>query len=349
MNTTNRRVTLRGYASGPLTTDVFETIEQPIRDLEPGEALVANIYATVDPSQSRRMRQYDNYAPAFEIGGLIQGYAVGQVVKSRAPELKEGEFYSHFQGGWESHSIIRPLRAGANPARLQHADPKLGPLTLYIGALASKGFPAWIAIKLIGKTQPGETVVISGAGGAVGVTAGQLAKHYGGRVVGIAGGAEKNRYLTERLGFDAAVDYRADDFEAQLDVACPGGIDVYLENVGGAVGLAVMERMRVHGRFAICGLVADYASDTPPPGPNLFVTIRRGFMIHGFLAYHFDKDFPAFRDEMTDLIATGKIILPEDIVQGLDNAGAAMLGMLRGDNIGQRFIQIAPDPTRPSS
>lgn len=348
MALTNTRVTLRHHAEGALDEDVFEVVSQPVRDLEPGEALVANIYATVDPSQSRRLRQYANYAAPFAVGGLIQGYAVGQVIASRAPELKEGDCWSHFQGGWETHSIVKPLPASASPARMQRADPGLGPLTLYIGALASKGLPAWIAIKLIGKTRPGETVVVSAAAGAVGGTAGQLAKLYGARTVGIVGSARKLGYLRDTLGFDEGVDYRAEDFHQRLDAACPRGIDVYLENVGGAVGLAVMERMRVHGRFAICGLVAEYEFDEPPPGPNLFVTIRRGFLVHGFLANHFDAQYREFRDEMIDLIRSGSILLPEDIVFGLENAGAAMLGMLRGDNLGQRFIQIAPDPYRPA-
>jgi NADPH-dependent curcumin reductase len=348
MALTNRRVTLREYVTGELTPDVFEVVELPVRDLGPGEALIGNIYATVDPSQSRRMRKYDNYAPPFEIGGVIQGYTVGQVLKSRTPELEEGGFYAHFQGGWESHSIIRPLPPGGSPSRLQRADPGLGPLTLYIGALGGKGFAAYVGVKVVGKAMGGEIALISAAAGAVGSIAGQLTRHYGARTVGIAGGPRKVAFVRDELGFDDAIDHRAEDFEAQLDRACPDGVDVYLENVGGKVGRAVLEQMRVHGRYSICGLVAEYEFDEPPPAPNLFVTVRRGFLIHGWLSNMFIEHFPAFREEVGDLVASGAVKIPEDIVEGLENAPRAMLGMLHGDNFGQRFLQIAPDPLRPS-
>lgn len=347
MDLINKRVVLRKHAVGTLTEGVFDFAEEPVRELRDGEALVANIYATVDPSQSRMLRQYENYVPSFAIGGLIGGYAVGQIVRSRTPAFKEGDFYSHFQGGWESHSIIRPLTDTSNPARLQKADPALGPLTLNIGALGSKGFTAYIGVKLIGRTQPGDTAVISAAAGAVGSTAGQLARHYGATTVGIAGGPEKARFILDDLHLDAAVDYKAGDVAAALDAACPYGIDVFLDNVGGEIQRLAMERMRVHGRFAISGMVSDYGFDEPPAGPNLFVTIRRSFLIHGFLAFHFMDHFHAFREEMSGLVASGAIVVPEDIVVGLDNGPGALIGMLSGNNVGQRFLQIADDPTRP--
>lgn len=348
MSGVNRKVVMASFADGPLGLQNFAIREEPLRDLAEGEALIRNIYATVDPSQSRRFRRYDNYVQPFGVGGLISGYAVGQVVRSRSAFFDEGAFYAHFGGGWEEYSIVRPPIDLTDPIaamRTQRADPAIGGLPASIGILQSKGFTAYIAMKLIGRAAAGETVVVSGAAGAVGSAAVQLARLAGARTIGIAGGKTKSSYIVDELGADGAIDYREPDLADRISQACPDGIDVYLDNVGGEMQPVIMENMRVDGRFVISGLVSDYGHETPPAGPNLFVTIRKGFMIRGFLAFHFAREYPRFRLEMSELVQSGAVRARADIISGLENAGGALLGMLAGDNIGQRFIQISPDPT----
>lgn len=348
MTTMATHVVLNAYPEGEaIGADTFAMVHRPVRELEPGEALIANIYATVDPAQSRRLRPYANYVQGFRPGDLIAGLSLGQVVASRSPFFREGDYFTHW-GGWETHSIVKtPENYGpADHVLMKRVDPGVGPLTNYLGPLGGKGITAWIATKLLGRIGEGDRVLVSAAAGAVGGISGQLARIYGAqRVTGIASGAAKGRYLIETLGFHGAVDRLQGDVEKQLQGEFPDDIDVYVDNVGGPLQPIVMERMRTFGRFVITGTVAEYGADHPPPGPNLFVTVRRTFSIHGFLATHFYDRFPEFNEEMTDHLAKGRLLAKMDIVVGLDQASHAMAGVLTGDNIGQRLLQIAPDPT----
>lgn len=229
---------------------------------------------------------------------------------------------------------------------MQRADPSQAHLTDYLGPLGGKGITAWIGMNLLGKVGAGDAVLVSAAAGAVGGIAGQLAKAYGaGKLLGIASGEEKIRYLTQDLGYDAAIDRTRGAIDEMIDAEATGGIDVYLDNVGGPLQGTVMERMRQLGRFVITGTVSEYGLDIPPPGPNLFVTVRRGFSIHGFLATQYYGHFSAFRKEMLDHLATRRVKVRVDMMRGLELAGEAIAGMLAGENIGQRLIQIADDPT----
>ncbi len=337
------RITFRDYPAGPVGPHTFSVERTSLRKLEPGEALIENIYATVDPAQSRRMRQYENYIAPFRPGDLITGLAVGQVVESRSDALKVGDFWTHW-GGWETHSIVTPPQCEGPLG--QRADPAIAQISDYLGPLGGKGITAWIAVDLLGGPVSGQTVLVSAAAGAVGSIAGQLARASGAnRVVGIAGGADKCATLVDHLGYDAAIDRHAGRIEDMLDTTLLDGIDLYVDNVGGALQGAVMERMRQFGRVVITGTVSEYGLDQPPPGPNLFVTVRRGFSIHGFLATQYYDRFETFRSQMIDHLATGRVRPVHDIVQGLENAGEAMAGMLAGNNLGQRLIQIAEDPT----
>ncbi|WP_327754893.1 NADP-dependent oxidoreductase (plasmid) [Sphingobium sp. SJ10-10] len=337
------RMTLKDYPDAAIDANTFAAVSEPLRPLEEGEALFENIYATVDPAQSRRLRRYENYVPSFRPGDLIAGLSLGRVIQSRSPLFVEGDYWTHWSG-WETHSIVRaPAEQGP---LAQRADPAVAALTDYLGPLGGKGITAWIGMKLLGAVKPGDTVLISAAAGAVGGIAGQLARAYGAsRIVGIAGGPDKCRHLIDTLGYDAAIDRHAGDIDVAIDRKLPDGIDMYLDNVGGPLQAVVMERMRRFGRFVITGTVAEYGLDVPPPGPNLFVTVRRGFSIHGYLATQYYDRFAEFRAEMHDYLASGQIKAGVDIVEGLDQAGEAMAGMLAGDNIGQRLIRIATDPT----
>lgn len=337
------QIVLNQYPDDKIGCDTFAAKETPILALKEGEALLENIYATVDPAQSRRLRRYENYIAPIEPGELIAGLSLGRVVSSRAPGLVEGDYWTHW-GGWETHSIVRA--PDSEGPLMQRADPQLAALTDYLGPLGGKGITAWIAMKVLGATRPGDTVLVSAAAGAVGGIAGQLARAYGaGRLVGIASGEDKRAHLTQELGYDAVIDRRQSDPANALDEMLPDGIDLYVDNVGGPLQSAVMERMRQFGRFVITGTVSEYGMDIPPPGPNLFVTVRRGFSIHGFLATQYYDRFTEFRAEMQGHLFAGRVHGTVDVVDGLHRAGEAMAGMLSGDNIGQRLIRIAPDPT----
>ncbi|WP_313802970.1 NADP-dependent oxidoreductase [Sphingobium sp.] len=334
------RIILNSYPDSAIDADTFAAVKTPLRPLAEGEALFENIYATVDPAQSRRLRRYENYVPPFQPGELIAGLALGRVIESRSPTFVKGDYWTHWSG-WETHSIVRaPAEQGP---LTQRADPAVAALTDYLGPLGGKGITAWIAMKLLGAVKPGDTVLISAAAGAVGGIAGQLARAYGAaRVVGIAGGQDKCRYLINTLGYDAAIDRHAGQIDAAIDRNLPEGIDMYLDNVGGPLQAIVTERMNRFGRFVITGSVAEYGMDVPPPGPNLFVTVRRGFSIHGYLATQYYDRFLEFRAEMLAHLASGRIKVGIDVADGLERAREAMTGMLAGDNIGQRLIQITP-------
>lgn len=338
------QVVLKSYPEAEVAASHFELATRPVRELAEGEALLENIYATVDPAQSRRLRRYANYVPPFAIGGLIEGPSLGRVIASRSRRFVEGDYWTHW-GGWETHSIVQA--PDSEGPLMQRADPSVAALTDYLGPLGGKGITAWIGMRLLGAVKEGDSVLVSAAAGAVGGIAGQLARAYGaGPVVGLAGGPQKCRYLVDELGYDAALDRKAESMEEQLDALPAGGIDVYLDNVGGPLQEVVMERMKRFGRFVITGTVAEYGMDVPPPGPNLFVTVRRNFSIHGFLATHYYDRFEQFRDEMREHLRSRRVRAKIDLASGLDQAAPAMAGMLAGDNIGQRLLQIAPDPTR---
>lgn len=337
------QVVLGRYPDKEIDPETFTLLRSPLPELADGEALVENVYATVDPAQSRRLRRYANYVPPFQPGELIAGLVLGRVIASRCPALKEGDYWTHWSG-WETHSVIRAPEAEG--PLMQRVDPRRPVLTDYLGPLGGKGITAWIGIRLLGDIRAGDRVLVSAAAGAVGGIAGQLARASGAsQVVGIAGGEAKMAYLRDALGYTAAIDRRTGNLADHVGRELAEGIDLYLDNVGGALQDIVMDRMRQFGRFVITGTVSEYGLDVPPPGPNLFVTVRRGFSIHGFLATQYYDRFDSFRDEMFDHLAQGRVKAPVDVVEGLENAASAMAGMLAGDNLGQRLLQIAPDPT----
>ena len=334
----NRQVLLKRRPNGiPVTAD-FTVADSPMPDPGEGEALVRGIYLSLDPYMRGRISAARSYAKPVEIGAVMEGRVVGQVVGSRDPAFREGDFV--FGGyGWQLYSAV--------PGKgLLKLDPGEAPLSTALGVLGMPGLTAYVGLSEIGKPQPGETVVVSAASGAVGEVAGQLAKRAGAFVVGIAGGADKCRFVESELGFDAAIDHRSADLGAALDRACPNGIDVYFENVGGAVQQAVFPRLNDFARMIMCGMVAEYNDTEPRPGPNLMATVRKRLKIQGFIVGDQWQRWDEYRAMAAPLVRTGLLKYREDIVDGLDHAAEAFIGLLQGRNFGKLLIRLGPDPTR---
>jgi len=279
-----------------------------------------------------------SYARPTELGEVIEGRVVGQVIRSRDPAWRAGEFAAGGYG-WQLFSAV----PGAG---LQRLDPAEAPLSTALGVLGMPGMTAYIGLSDIGQPKAGETVVVSAASGAVGAIAGQIAKLKGARVVGIAGGADKCRYVEGELGFDTAIDHRGPDLGAALDAACPKGIDVYFENVGGSVQRAVFPRLNDFGRMVMCGMIAEYNDKEPRPGPNLGTVVRKRLRIQGFIVSDQRDRQAEFHAVAAPLVRSGQIKYREDIVEGLERAPDAFIGLLQGRNFGKLLIRLSADPTR---
>jgi NADPH-dependent curcumin reductase len=338
MENRNRQVLLKRRPTGAPTLADFEIAEGPVPDPREGEVLLRGIYLSLDPYMRGRISAARSYAKPVEIGAVIEGRVVGQVVRSRDPAFREGDFALGGYG-WQLYSAM--------PANgLLKLDPGEAPLSTALGVLGMPGLTAYVGLSEIGRPQPGETVVVSAASGAVGAVVGQLAKRAGARVVGIAGGTDKCRFVEADLGFDACIDHRSADLGAALDRACPQGIDVYWENVGGAVQQAVFPRLNDFGRMAMCGMVAEYNDVEPRPGPNLMAAVRKRIKIQGFIVSDQWQRFGEYRAMAAPLVRSGELKYREDIVEGLDRAPDAFIGLLQGRNFGKLLVKLSDDPTR---
>jgi len=304
-----------------------------------GQVLLRVQYLSLDPYMRGRMDDRKSYAPSLPLGGVMEGESVATVIASHHPGYSEGDIVLA-RAGWRTHAL-------SDRADLRKLDPAVVPVTTSLGVLGMPGFTAHCGLRLIGKPTPGETVVVAAATGPVGSLVGQLAKVAGARAVGIAGGPEKCAFMKKELRLDAAVDHRADDFSAQLAVACPNGIDVYFENVGGAIWQAVLPLLNDFARVPVCGLVAQY-NGTPNDDrtDRLPATVRqilsKRLMLRGFIYYDFAKEhFSEFLREVGPGVADGRIRYREDIVDGLDKAPEAFIGMLEGRNFGKAIVRVA--------
>lgn len=338
MPDTNPRILLARRPAGAPVPDDFRFDEAPLPALADGEVLVRHRFLSLDPYQRGRMDDARSYAKPVAIGGVMECQAVGQVAASRDPRFREGDWVlGGF--GWQTFSA-RPGKV------LIPIDAKEAPPSTALGVLGMPGLTAWVGLKDIGEPKPGETLVVSAASGAVGQVVGQLGRIAGCRVVGIAGGAPKCAFVKDTLGFDAAIDHRG-DLDAQLDAACPEGIDIYWENVGGAVQAAVFPRLRDFGRTVMCGMIAQYnvaagaAASGAPPGPNLGPVVRKRLRIQGFIVGDTGwARYAQFRAEMLGHIASGKVKWREDVVRGLSAAPAAFIGLLEGRNFGKLVVAL---------
>jgi hypothetical protein len=340
MPASNRRVLLKSHPQGEPTAANFDVVESPIPEPKEGEYLSRTIWLSLDPYMRGRMSEARGYAANVKLGDPMVGGTVGQVVKSRAANFREGDFVVE-QSGWQSYAASK----GEGAMKL---DPKAAPLSTALSVLGMPGMTAWWGLMQIGKPKAGETVVVSAASGAVGSVVGQLAKLHGCRAVGIAGGGAKCDYVMKELGFDACVDYRAagNDLFKELRAAAPKGIDVYFENVGGAVQAAVVPQLNDFARVPLCGLISQYNATEMSPGPDWRLLLIKRATVTGFIVSDHFGEMDGFRKEVPPAVKAGKIKYREDIVHGIEKAPDAFIGLLKGRNFGKLLVQVSEDPTR---
>jgi NADPH-dependent curcumin reductase CurA len=338
---TNRRIVLAARPHGLPAVQDFRLDHAPIPTPAEGEVLLRTLYLSLDPYMRNLMDEAGTeYAPGLALGQPMMGGTVSRVLDSRHPGFRPGELVLA-SAGWQDYAVA----AGDTLTALgEQAQPSLA-----LGGLGMTGFTAYVGLLDIGQPQPGETVVVAAATGAVGAVVGQIARLEGARVIGIAGGADKCRYAMEELGFDACLDHRAPDLAGRLAAACPDGIDVYFENVGGAVLDAVLPRLNHHARVPVCGLIAHYNDDAAPAGPDrrpqlMASVLQKRIRMQGFVILdHYAERFAAFRADMQAWLDAGRITLREDRVEGLEHAPAAFIGLLEGRNFGKLVVRVAPD------
>ncbi len=335
MHSTNRQIQLAARPSGfPKPTD-FRLIDGPIPRPADGQFLVGISYLSVDPYMRGRMNAVRGYADPQKLDEVMGGGAVGKVVASRHPGFAEGE-YVVGMFGWQQYAL-------SDGSGVSKVNPALAPITTAIGVLGMPGLTAYFGLLDVCKPNAGDTVLVSGAAGAVGSAVGQIAKIHGCRVVGIAGSAEKIRWVTEELGFDAAFDYKTETrYSDKLKDLCPNGIDCYFDNVGGAITDAVFPLMKPNGRVAVCGQISMYNLEKPETGPRLLpLVLVRTLTVRGFLVFHFSDRYPQAIAQLARWRGEGKLKDRETVAEGIESAVTAFLGMLRGENIGKQLVRIS--------
>jgi NADPH-dependent curcumin reductase CurA len=330
-----RSVVLKRRPHGEPDSDDFAIVEDPIPTAGPGEVVTRTLWLSIDPYMRGRLREEQTYAVAIQIGEVMTGETVGEVIVSAHPGFVPGDIAVGARG-WQTHSV-------APGDRLVKITKGAAPLSAYLGVLGMPGATAHAGVTEICKPKPGETFVVSAASGAVGSVAGQLAKRAGARVVGIAGGPDKCLWVQDSLGYDDCVDHRSLDLRRELQAACSNGIDCYFENVGGAVQAAVFDQLNPFARVAMCGMVSQYNEHTMPPGPNLAFVIRKRVLIQGFIVSDRPERMTEWRAVAEPLVADGSLIYREDVIDGLENAPGALTGILSGRNFGKLLVRVAPD------
>ena len=333
----NRQIALRARPDGALREDHFELRRAPAPAVAEGQALVRTLLVSIDAA-NRAWMQGATYRAAVEPGDVMPGYVIGQVVESRDPSLAPGDIVAA-EGEWADYAAV----AAAAARKL----PPDGPLSHRLSVFGIAGKTAWHGLVGVGRPRAGETVLVSAAGGSVGGYVGQIARALGCRAVGIAGGAEKCEWVVSALGFDACVDYRADGFFRRLRAACPDGVDVYFDNVGGAALETALFLMNLRGRVVCCGAVSQYDS-TAPSGPRNLpgLAVVKRLRMEGFIVMDFDDRDAEAESALRGYVRDGAIAVAEDVVDGLENAPRALIGLLAGENRGKRMVRVAPDPAR---
>jgi len=334
MTTTNRQWLINGRPLGrPLQDDDFKLVETPTPALGEGEVLVRVNYLGFDPAQKGWMENLGGYVAPTEIGEVMRGSGVGQVVESRSEAFRKGD---HVQGmlRWQEYAVL----PGHELLKVEAPDL----LTAHLGVLGTTGMTAYFGLNKIGKPFPGDTVVITGAAGATGSVVGQNAKIAGCRVIGVAGGEKKVRWLTETCGFDAAIDYKSENVRQRLKELAPGGIDVLWDNVGGKLLNDLLSQIAMHARVVICGGISRYEQGTLPAGPeNYFNLIFKRAHMEGFIVLDYTSEYPLARARIIDWIRSGKLNFQEDVQQGLENAPRTLMRLFSGDNFGKQLLKVA--------
>ncbi len=315
----------------------------PMPEPRDGQVLLRTIYLSLDPYMRSRMSAAKSYAQSVEIGKVMEGGTVCEVVESKHPDWKGGEFVlGHI--GWQSHAAV-------DPKGLRRLDPNDAPISTAVGILGMPGFTAFAGMVEHGRPKAGETIVVSAASGAVGQMVGQLSKHWGLRVVGVAGAKEKCDFVVNELGFDACVSHQSDTLKDDLAAACPDGVDIYWENVGGKVQEAVLPLFNDFARMPVCGVISQYNASGAPQGVDnlpgfMRVILTKRLSVRGFIQFDHADRFKEFMTDIAPLVKSGRIKYREDIVQGLDKAVGAFQGLLTGKNFGKMLVQVGEDPTR---
>ncbi|WP_298967463.1 NADP-dependent oxidoreductase [uncultured Methylobacterium sp.] len=338
MSEINRRIVLASRPHGEPTPAHFRLEKAAVPVPRDGEVLLRNRYLSLDPYMRGRMSAAKSYAKPVEINEVMVGGTVAEVVASHRPDFSVGDTVVTSYGGWQDFAV-------SDGSDLRRIDPAAAPVSTALGVLGMPGMTAYTGLLNIGAPKPGETVVVAAATGPVGSLVGQIAKLKGARAVGIAGGADKCRHLTEELGFDAAVDHRSGDLPAALAAACPDGIDVYFENVGGAVFDAVLPLLNDFARIPVCGLVANYNMTELPPGPDktpalMRAVLSRRLLFRGFIVWDFRDQLPDFLTDVSGWLREGRIRYREDVVEGLESAPEAFIGLLKGRNFGKLVVKL---------
>lgn len=336
--TENRKFVLANRPVGEPDADTLCLVTSEVPEAGKGEMLLQNEYLSLDPYMRGRMSNAPSYADPVALGEVMIGGTVSRVITSNVDGFAEGDWVQAF-GGWQDFAVsdgAGVINMGASPDKPSWA----------LGVLGMPGLTAWAGLTQIGQPKAGETIVVAAASGPVGATVGQIGKSLGCRVVGIAGGAEKCAHVVDTLGFDACIDYKADGFPNALKEAVPKGVDVYWENVGGAVFDAVMPLLNPLARIPVCGLISQYNATSLPDGPDrmnllLGLVLRKRMTLRGFIVFDdFGHLYPEFADQMGDWVREGRIQYREEVIDGLEQAPDAFIGLLRGDAFGKRVVKL---------
>lgn len=334
MTAQNRQIILAARPEGLPKESDFRLIASPMPEPGEGQFLVKIDYLSVDPYMRGRISEAQSYAEPVAIGEVMVGGTVGRVIESKHPQYKTGDVVVGYSG-WQEYAV-------SGPREIQRFDTALAPMSTALGVLGMPGMTAWFGLLEVGKPKSGETVFVSGAAGAVGSLVGQIAKIQGCRVVGSAGTNAKVDWLVQDLGFDAAFNYKeTDDYLARLKELCPEGIDVYFDNVGGKLTDAVFVHINERARIAVCGQIDQYNATRPPRGPRiLWHLIVKRARVEGFLVFDFAARFPEAQQQIAQWLKAGKIKYQETIVDGLENAPRAFIGLFRGENLGKQLVRV---------
>lgn len=329
----NKEIRLASRPAGMPTLDNFQTVDTEVPQINDGEVLVRTLYISVDPYLRGRMRPGRSYVPPFEVNEVISSGAVGEVVESRSPQFQTGDIVTGMMG-WRLYNVMKA-------AELRKVDARVAPVTTALGVLGMPGLTAYFGLLDIGQPKAGETVVVSGAAGAVGMTVCQIAKLKDCRTVGVAGSDEKNRYLKAELGVDATVNYKTGAVAQALKEACPQGVDIYFDNVGGEVSDAVLPLLNHGARIVLCGQISLYCLDQPDlgPRPQPYLLVNSALM-KGFIITEYAARFSEGVTQLAQWLAGGKLKYAETIVEGFENTPQAFIGLFSGENLGKQIVKV---------
>jgi NADPH-dependent curcumin reductase CurA len=327
----NRRVLLASRPIGAVAESNFRIEESPLPKPGEGEVLVKNLWLSLDPYMRGRMSEAKSYAKGVDLGEVMCGQTVGEVIESRHPQFKPGDKVLT-QLGWQLYGSVKEVTK---------VDETRAPLSCYLGIVGMPGITAYFGLKEIGQAKAGDTVVVSAASGAVGSVVGQLAKLWGCRAVGIAGGREKCDYVRNELGFDACIDYKAGRLREELKEACPKGVDVYFDNVGGEILDLLLTRMNLFGRIVVCGLISDYSSTEPYKLKNLRAVLVNRLKVQGMIVFDWKERYGEALKALGGYVAEGKLKYRESVVQGLENAPRGLMDLLSGKNFGKQLVKLS--------